>query len=280
MIETPDHEHAQSLKELLLGPLDLLTSKEKRISLVILASIFVNSVIDLFGLALVIPVIGIVIRPETIEDNEWVAKAFDVSQSAGITEANEFVILLCCLLIAIFVGKALLNILINLFQARFSFSVGLRLCSMMWSYYFGSSLDELRKRDTGLILTEVNSYPTHFASTFLIGNVKLASDFIMMGIIISGMLIYSPIVVLSIGALTIFCSLSVRALTRSRLTAYSEMARIRGPRSNTQINNAVKGSFIIWCTTWFSWVRIPTPSVPKKVVSSPLRASSSLCIAS
>lgn len=255
MIETPDHQHAQSLRELLLGPLDLLTAGEKKISLLILASIFVNSVVDLFGLALVIPVIGIVIRPETIQDNEWVAKAYEISQSAGIEGGNQFVILLCCLLVVMFVAKALLNILINLFQARFSFKVGLRLCAMMWSYYFGSSLDELRRRETGLILTEINAYPNQFASTFLIGNVKLASDFIMMGIIISGMLVYSPVVVLSIGALTIVCSLGVRALTKSRLTAYSEMNRIRGPRSNSQINNAVKGFIEIFTFNAMDFVK-------------------------
>ena len=242
MIETlPDHDKAQSLKELLFGPLDLLTGSEKRISLVILASIFLNSIVDLLGLALVIPVIGIVIRPETIQDNEWVARAFETSQAMGIEDANGFVILLCILLIVMFISKAILNVLINLFQSRFSFKVGLRLCSMMWSYYFGSSLEELRRRETGLILTEVNAYPTQFSSTFLIGNVRLASDVIMMAIIISGLLIYDPVIVLSTGALTILCSLGVRALTKKKLAIYSEMSRIRRPRSNSQINNAVKG---------------------------------------
>ena len=75
----------------------------------------------------------------------------------------------------------------------------------------------------------MNSYPTQFASTFLIGNIKLASDFIMMGIIIFGMLAYSPVVVLCIGALTLVCGLGIRALTQSRLKAYSEMSRIRAP---------------------------------------------------
>ena len=126
---------------------------------------------------------------------------------------------------------------------------------MMWSYYFGSSLDELRRRETGLILTEVNSYPTQFASTFLIGNIKLASDFIMMGIIIFGMLAYSPVVVLCIGALTLVCSLGIRALTQSRLKAYSEMSRIRAPRSNSQINNAVQGFIEIFTFNAMDFVK-------------------------
>lgn len=254
-MEMPDHKKAQSLHELLWGPLELLTPKERRTSLVILASIFVNSVVDLLGLALVIPVIGIVIRPDTIAENEWVAMAYDWCQTIGIEGANQFVILLCCLLVVMFVGKAILNILINLFQARFSFKVGLRLCAMMWSYYFGSSLDELRRRETGLILTEVNSYPTQFATTFLIGNIKLASDFIMMGIIIIGMLAYSPVVVISIGLLTVVCSLSIRALTQGRLKAYSEMSRTRAPRSNSQINNAVKGFIEIFTFNAMEFVK-------------------------
>ena len=254
-MEMPDHGKAQSLRELLIGPLDLLTPKERQTSVVILASIFINSIVDLMGLALVIPVIGIVIRPETIKDNEWVATAYEWCQAIGVDGANQFVILLCCLLVGMFVGKAILNILISLFQARFSFKVGLRLCSMMWSYYFGSSLDELRRRETGLILTEINSYPTKFANTFLIGNIKLASDFIMMGIIIFGMLAYSPAVVLSIGLLTVVCSLGIRAMTQRRLKAYSEMSRIRAPKSSSQINNAVKGFIEIFTFNAMEFVK-------------------------
>ena len=241
MTPRPDHAQAQTLKELLLGPIDLLSKKEKLVSLVILASIFLNSVIDLVGLALVIPVIGLVIRPETVQDNKWIAQAFESSQILGVDSLNQFVILLCILLVFVFIGKAVFSILINLFQARFSFSVGLRLCSMMWAYYFGSSLEELRRRETGLILTEVNGYPNAFASTFLIGNVKLISDIIMITLIIAGMIFYNPIVVLAVTALTIFCGSIVRLLTKKKLEEYSEMQRTRAPRSNSQINNAVKG---------------------------------------
>ena len=46
-MEMPEHKQARSLQKLLGGPLDLLTQKERRTSLVILASIFVNSVVDL-----------------------------------------------------------------------------------------------------------------------------------------------------------------------------------------------------------------------------------------
>ena len=254
-MDMPDRAKAQTLKELLWGPLDLLSSKERQTTLVILASIFINSIVDLVGLALVIPVIGIVIRPESIQDNEWVARAYELSQVVGIEGSHQFVILLCCLLVIMFVGKALLNIGINLFQARFAFKVGLRLCSMMWTYYFGSSLDELRRRETGLILTEVNSYPTQFASIFIIGNIKLASDFIMMSIIIIGMLAYNPAIVLSIAVLIITSSLGIRALTRRRLKAYSEMTRTLAPRSNSQINNAVKGFIEIFTFNAMEFVK-------------------------
>jgi len=255
MIETPDHGKAQSFKELLLGPVDLLTRSEKRTSVVILVSIFINSIVDLTGLALVVPVIGIVIRPDTIQENEWVASAYKASQFFGVNDANQFVIVLCCLLVVMFIGKALLNILINLFQARFSFKVGLRLCSMMWAYYFGSSLDELRRRETGLILTEVNAYPTQFATTFLIGNIKLAADLIIMAIIIGGMLAYSPEVVLAIATLTLICSIGIRALTKKRLAAYSEITRVREPRSHSQINNAVKGFIEIFTFNAMDFVK-------------------------
>ena len=47
----------------------LLNASERKKSALMLMSIFVNSIVEILGLAVVVPVIGLVVQPETIQTN-------------------------------------------------------------------------------------------------------------------------------------------------------------------------------------------------------------------
>ena len=56
----------------------LLDASERKKSVLMLLSIFVNSIVEILGLAFVVPVIGLVVQPETIQSNSTLKSAFDV----------------------------------------------------------------------------------------------------------------------------------------------------------------------------------------------------------
>ena len=234
-------EPPQSLKDLLLGPLELLERGERWTCALIVACIFIHSTIDLASLALIIPLIGIVSTPSAIQEDTWIGRAFEYSHVLGVQDFQGFVLLSCGVLVLTFVVKATFTLVLALYQARFSFSIGLRLCSSMWSHHFEQSLHQLHRKETGQILTEVNIYPTHFASTFLVGNIKLLSDLILMSFILIGMLVYSPLILLSVGLLTGLCSLGFQTAIKHRIQHFSAVSRSREPETNSQINSAIRG---------------------------------------
>jgi len=92
-----------------------------------LLSIFVNSSVEILGLAIVVPVIGLVVQPEKILSNAILKSAFDVGVPLGINTPSRFLIALCLLMIGAFLFKAVFGLLVNLFQTRFSYSVAHRL---------------------------------------------------------------------------------------------------------------------------------------------------------
>ena len=78
--------------DLLKRTLRLLDYTERRRSIALLAIILANSFVEILGLAVVVPVIRIVVQPETIEANDYLHRAFNLAQEVGIdfTKASLF----------------------------------------------------------------------------------------------------------------------------------------------------------------------------------------------
>ena len=206
-----------------------------------LLSIIVNSIVEILGLAVVVPVIGLVVQPETIQTNPTLKSAFDFVVPLGIDTPSRFLIALCGLLIGAFLFKALFGLLVILFQTRFSYSVAHRLSGQMWSYHFSKSLERMRGTDSGRILSEINGWPLQFANAFMVGGLMIANEICVISLIAVGLLIYNPVVFVSIALLIGSGALVIRSATKKRLLAYSDIRNQIEPRTNTLITNAVRG---------------------------------------
>ena len=220
-----------------------------------LLSIFVNSIVEILGLAVVVPVIGLVVQPETIQRTNT---EIHLIVAPRINTPSRFLIALCGLMIGAFLFKAMFGLLVNLFQTRFSYSVAHRLSGLMWSYHFSQSLERMRGNDSGRILSEINGWPLQFANAFMVGGLMMVNEIIVISLIAIGLLNYNPVVFLSIALLIGSGAILIRRATKKRLLAYSDIRRQIEPRTNTLITNAVRG-FLEVIT-----FRRPTPSARTK----------------
>jgi ABC-type multidrug transport system fused ATPase/permease subunit len=219
----------------------LLSPSERKKSAVLLASIFLNSIVEILGLAVIVPVIGLVVQPETIATNPWLNRAFTAVHPLGIDTPARFLIALCVLMILAFLFKALFGLAANLFQTRFSFAVAHRLSGDMWTHHFASSLERMRTNDSGRILAEINAWPIEFASRFMVGGLLILSEVTVIAILAGGLLVYNPTVFLSITALLVLGSFLIRTATRRRLAIYSGIRQHLEPHTTTLVTDAVRG---------------------------------------
>ena len=219
----------------------LLNARERKRSVLLLVGIFLNTVVEVIGLAAIIPFIGIVIQPETIETNRWLSKAFEITSQIGIDTHREFMIFISVVLIAAFVFKALFGLAVNLVQTRFSFEVAHRLTGQLWKYHFTSNLERMRSSNSGRLLAEINSWPIQFASVFLVGGLMLLSEAAIILILSIGLLLYNPLVFAGIAGILIVGTLLIRAVTSKRLSNYSRIKAKLDPETNTLITSAFRG---------------------------------------
>ena len=230
-----------SILSLLQRTYRLLNARERKRSLLLLLSIFANSIVEILGLAVVVPVIGLVVRPETIQTNDSLRLAYESVAVLGINTPSRFLIALCVLMIGAFLFKALFGLWVKLFQTRFSYSVAHRLSGEMWSYHFAKSLERMRSTNSGRILAEINGWPLIFANIFMVGGLMILTEISVISLIAGGLLLYNPVVFLSIAGLLSIGAILIRVATKRRLAVYSDIRKVIEPHTNTLITNAVRG---------------------------------------
>ena len=219
----------------------MLTAQERRRSGFMLALAFINSFVEILGLAAVLPVISVVTRPELIADNAWLARAYAALQPLGVNTPNAFIGWLTALMLLGFLFKAVFGLFVAWVQSRFALNVGHRLSGVMWTHHFANSLERMRAEDSGRIQASINGWPLQFASNFITGGLSLLNEFIVILLISAGLLAYEPAILVSIGALLAFGVFIIRRTTKHKLAAYSEATKRLEPRSFTLINNALRG---------------------------------------
>ena len=219
----------------------LLNPRERKRSVFLLLSIFANSIVEILGLAIIVPVIGLVVQPETIQTNATLLTAFNAASTIGIDTPSRFLIALCSLMIGAFLFKAFFGLAVNLFQTRFSFTVAHRLSGQIWSHHFSQSLERMRSTDSGRILSEINGWPILFANVFMVGGLLILTEISVIALIATGLLFYNPLVFVSIAGLLTIGAVIIRKVTKRRLGVYSDIRQRIEPHTNTLITNAIRG---------------------------------------
>jgi ABC-type multidrug transport system fused ATPase/permease subunit len=219
----------------------LLDGREKRIALGLMGAVFVNSFVDLLGLAAVIPVIGLVVEPELISSNAVLGSVYDVAYANGIGSEKRFLTLLCVLLIAAFLIKTLFGIWLNHVQSRFAFRVAHRMSGAVWLHHFSDSLERMRSKESGRVLTEINSWPVLFARVFITGGQLLINELVVMVLLAIGLTAYDPAIFLGVAGIIGAGGLLIRLITKRRLQHNSATIQRLAPTSSSLVQNAVRG---------------------------------------
>ena len=187
-----------------------------------------------------VPVIGLVIEPELIRTNEYLAIAFEWTSAVGIDTERKFLMLTSVLLVAAFLFKALFNLGLNLFQTRFSLGIGHRISGLMWQYHFAQSLEKMRSQQSGRVLAEINRWPEILANIFIVGSMRLINEVVVIALIGLGFWHTSP----SFSSVCCYClpgQPSYRKPPKAASTITVNLKRYSFHRRKYIINNAIRG---------------------------------------
>lgn len=155
--------------------------------------LFVNSIIELVGLAAMLPLFSIMLKDNFIQQSTYLLKIYN---SMNFNSEKVFAVFLCGFLLLIIIIKNIISLLILKYQSRFSFSLYSYFSTRLQKYFYHLGYLNFKTHNSNFIVNYINNHPSLFAQYFMLPILTLINEFTVVVLIILGIVFYSPQIVL------------------------------------------------------------------------------------
>lgn len=219
--------------------LALLTVKQKRRWWLIVGAILINTVMDVGGLAAILPLVGVAQDPAIIQTSD---KLNMIYQGLGFTEPDQFLLFLVIMVFVLFLVKNLGGLLIVWFQTGFAYNLATDLSRRQYLLYYESGFQEVRNIDTGNFITNVRRIPALFAIGMVMPFIYLITELAVMIFVLGAVAIAADIRLLIMlgGVIGVGFLVTYRA-TKNKVAKLGEQKRTVAPGTLSRINESLRG---------------------------------------
>jgi ABC-type multidrug transport system fused ATPase/permease subunit len=149
--------------------------------------IFVTGFVDLFGLAVFIPILSAVADPQVLEGT---GKLVELKAFLGIESNEIFLLYLFIGALVFFFFRTAFILFSQWIQGKFVYDIYEYIGSTTYKFYLRQRYEEFMKLDTSQIVRELTVSPQHFAN-FLVRSLLLVnSEFIVLLMVVVGIAVY------------------------------------------------------------------------------------------
>jgi len=191
-----------------------------------------NSILELFGLATLIPIFALLFKDNTIHENSVLLSIYNYF---GFDSDEKFIIVLSAVMLSIVVLKNIISLMISYYQSKFSYDVMGYLTIRLHRLFYTKGYLYLKSINSTEFYRNSATIPERFAHTILFGTLTLVNELIILIFIVLAIFFYNPTVVL----LLIFTVTPVftifYALTKERLKSYGEEINALQPKLSSTI---------------------------------------------
>ena len=154
---------------------------------------FVNTILDLLGLGLFVPLILFVFKVESIKSNQYTSYIFNYFSFSS--EIN-FIVISGIFFVLLLILKNILSLWINRYQILFSFNVFKLVSQNLFKYHISSRNFFLNDENSSEITREIYVTSLHFTEFILVSILTLLNELIIIIFIVGFLFIFSPVIVL------------------------------------------------------------------------------------
>lgn len=172
---------------------NVFDSKKKKNSIYVVLLSFINTLLDLLGLGLFIPLLLIVFKDENIIKNPYVSPIYNFFSFGS--EIN-FIFVFGVFIMFTITIKNILSLWIQKFQLNFSFSIFKYVSQSLFKYYLKSKNLFLDDETGSKITREIYITSIHFTEFFIVSIITLINELVIIFTIFILLFIYNPSVIL------------------------------------------------------------------------------------
>lgn len=176
---------------------DTVPSDARRLFRKALVLGFCRSVLDLLGVALVIPVVVAVLQPERMQRVGFLQSLFP----SAAENPQRFALAMVIALVGVFAIRALLTWWLAAKQAQAAYDITERISLARFQSYMHMPYRFYTEQNTSVLLRNFLFLPFEFGQRVLMPYVQLVNELLIVAVMLGGMLLYNPLLFLSVVAL-------------------------------------------------------------------------------
>lgn len=183
--------------------LKFLPASYRLASLKQLFLMFLNSVIDVLGLAAIIPIMAAILKDGFIQNQKTLSYLFNFF---GFESERSFIFAICIGVIFLTIIKNMLSVWIATIQTKFSWGINVYLSSKMFLSSFLKGLNYFNNQNSNEIQNRIVRIPQLISHVIQNGLIQFINELVILIIILTSITIYEPkvILLLSITIIPVF----------------------------------------------------------------------------
>lgn len=152
-------------------------------------------IIELIGLLILFPVITILLDPEKLKKESFI---MDVYEASGLESIMQFIILSFAILFSFFILKNFFLYIVYRKQTKIQFELASQIVNERFESYLLNDQGILKEKNIAVLLRNVTQIPYEFVSFIFIPYLNIISEILFLLLIGSLILIYNPLLVITI----------------------------------------------------------------------------------
>jgi ABC-type multidrug transport system fused ATPase/permease subunit len=164
-----------------------LTSSQKKKMIGLSILIFISAILDVFGLASILPLVKLATEPGLILKNKILLSIYNAGH---FTNEKNFLLFTIISVFLFFLFKTLFGLFVNYLQTKFSTAVAYGITKRQFEKYFGLNYYQFSNIKSSNIIHHVINNPISYITWVVLPLIMLLSETIIVILIIAGIAIY------------------------------------------------------------------------------------------
>lgn len=196
--------------------IQVLDKKEKRQWYKMFFLLLLNSVLELIGLAALLPLFQLVLEKDYLQNTAFLRNVFHF---LGFKDPHWFTVALCFGILVLFIFKNLSSLWIVKYQNQFALNLGKNLGLQLLQNYYQKGLLYFKGKDSNKLVFNIHYGMTRFAQGEVLGLLNLITELVIVSVIVSAIIIFNPIILIllaiSVVPVFIYLFLKVKKMSAS-----------------------------------------------------------------
>lgn len=187
-----------SIISILFQAFKLLPKSIKKKTGFVFAFLLLNSVLEVIGLGILIPLFTILLKDNFIHESSFIENIY---HTLNFSSESGFIVFITLSVVVFILIKSVVNIWITSFQSKFAFSTYKHFAVCLQKLNYQKGYMHFKDNNTAFLLRDINAMPIYYAQNILLPSLLLFNEIVVISILITTILFFNPTVVLLMSVL-------------------------------------------------------------------------------